>query len=118
MDLQYLAYQSEALLEEALSHDLPTLTVNTRSDREWVEHELGETRRRGYATCIGEIDEGLAAIAVPIVLSDGAVFHSIGMTGPLQRIMGEQLSDRLAALNDAAAALGKVLSLGERIRMR
>lgn len=113
-----MAYQSEALVAEALSHDLPLLTANTRNDREWVEHELGETRRRGYATCIGEIDEGLAAIGVPIVLSNGAVFHSIGMTGPLQRIMGEQLPDRLAALNETAAALGKVLSIGERIKAR
>jgi DNA-binding IclR family transcriptional regulator len=113
-----MAYQSQTLLAEALSHDLPTLTVNTRNDREWIEHELRETRRRGYATCIGEIDEGLAAIAVPVVLSDSAVFHSIGMTGPLQRIMGEQLPDRLAALNETAAALGKVLSIGERIRTR
>ena len=113
-----MAYQNEALLAEALSHDLPMLTTNTRNDRAWIEQELDETRRRGYATCIGEIDEGLAAIGVPIVLSNGAVFHSIGMTGPLQRIMGEQLSDRLAALNDAAAALGNVLSIGERIRTR
>jgi DNA-binding IclR family transcriptional regulator len=113
-----MAYQSKALVAEALSHDLPILTVNTRNDRQWIEHELGEVRRRGYATCIGEIDEGLAAIAVPIILTDGAVFHSIGMTGPLQRIMGEQLPGQLAALNDTAAALGKVLSIGERIRTR
>lgn len=113
-----MAYQNEAVLAEALSHDLPVLTSNTRNDRAWVEQELGEVRRRGYATCIGEIDEGLAAISVPIVLSNGAVFHSIGMTGPLQRIMGEQLPDRLAALNETAAALGKVLSLGERIKTR
>lgn len=111
-----MAYQSEALLEKALSHDLPLLTANTRNDRKWIKQELAEVRRRGYATCIGEIDEGLAAISVPITLSNGAVFHAIGMTGPLQRIMNEQLPDRLAALKDAAAALGKVLSIGERIR--
>ena len=113
-----MAYQSKELLTEALSHDLPMLTSNTRNDRAWVRQELDEVRRRGYATCIGEIDEGLAALSVPIVLSNGAVFHSIGMTGPLQRIMGEQLPERIAALNDTAAALAKVLSIGERIRTR
>jgi len=40
------------------------------------------------------------------------------MTGPLQRIMGEQLPGQLAALNETAAALGKVLSIGEGIRAR
>ena len=113
-----MAYQSPSLVAQALSHDLPKLTVNTRTDREWVEHELAEVRRRGYATCIGEIDEGLAAIAVPVVLPGGAVFHALGMTGPLQRIMNEQLPQRLESLNGAAAALAKVLSIGEKIKAR
>ena len=113
-----MAYQSPALIAQALSHDLPKLTVNTRTDRLWVESELAEVRRRGYATCIGEIDEGLAAIAVPIVLPGGAVFHALGMTGPLQRIMNEQLPERLQALNDAAAVLTTALSIGEKIKRR
>ena len=113
-----MAYQSPALVAQALLHDLPKLTVNTRTDHEWVEHELAEVRRRGYATCIGEIDEGLAAIAVPIVLTGGAVFHAIGMTGPLQRIMNKQLPERITALNGTAAALAKVLSIGEGIKTR
>ena len=68
--------------------------------------------------CLEASPSRTIAIAVPIILADGAVFHSIGMTGPLQRIMGEQLPGQLAALNDTAAALGKVLSIGERIRTR
>jgi DNA-binding IclR family transcriptional regulator len=113
-----MAHQSDALVAEALSHDLPKLTVNTHNDREWVERELAEVRNRGYATCIGEIDEGLAAVAVPIILSSGAVFHALGMTGPLQRIMNERLPDRIAALNDTAKALTKALSIGTKIRAR
>lgn len=113
-----IAYQSEAVLAEAMSADLPILTANTRSDRDWVEQELAAVRNRGYATCIGEIDEGLAAIAVPIFLSDRRVFHALGMTGPLQRIMNEQLPDRLTALRNVAEALGRALSIGERLRSR
>jgi DNA-binding IclR family transcriptional regulator len=113
-----MAYQSEAIVAEALSHDLPILTANTRNDREWVTHELAETRDRGYATCVGEIDEGLAAIAVPVALSGGAVFHAIGMTGPLQRIMNDQMPDRLAMLKNTAAALADVLSIGEKLKTR
>lgn len=113
-----MAYQAPALIAQALSHDLPKLTVNTRTERKWVEDELAEVRRRGYATCIGEIDEGLAAIAVPVVLPGGAVFHALGMTGPLQRIMNEQLPQRLEALNGAAAALAKALAIGEKINAR
>ncbi|MDB5615913.1 IclR family transcriptional regulator C-terminal domain-containing protein [Tardiphaga sp.] len=113
-----MAYQNEALVAEALSHPLPMLTVNTRNDHAWIKEELAEVRRRGYATCVGEIDDGLAAIAVPIVLSDGSVFHSLGMTGPLQRIMNDRLGERIAALHETAANLTKVLSIGSRILER
>jgi DNA-binding IclR family transcriptional regulator len=113
-----MAYQSAALISEATSHKLPKLTTNTRTDRAWVKKELAEVRTRGYATCIGEIDEGLAAVAVPIVLADGAVLHALGMTGPLQRIMNEHLPGRIAALNETAAALARALSIGARIRAR
>lgn len=113
-----MACQNEAIVAEALSHDLPVLTANTRNDREWVARELSETRARGYATCVGEIDEGLAAIAVPVVLPGGAVFHALGMTGPLQRIMNDQMPDRLSMLKTAAAAMAGVLSIGEKLKTR
>lgn len=113
-----MAYQSDALISQVLAEPLPLLTANTRNDRAWVEAELQTVRDRGYATCIGEIDEGLAAVSVPIILPDGMVLHALGMTGPLQRVMNERLPDRIAALNDTAAALSKALALGTRIRAR
>jgi DNA-binding IclR family transcriptional regulator len=73
---------------------------------------------RGYATCIGEIDEGLAAIAVPVTLPDGMVLHALAMTGPLQRIMNERLPERIDALNATGAVLAKALALGAKIRER
>lgn len=113
-----IAYQSPAIINEAISAELPQLTANTRSDRAWIEAELQQVRERGYATCIGEVDEGLAALAVPIKMPDGGVFHALGMTGPLQRIMNERLPERLAALKDAANALGKAFAIGRTIRAR
>lgn len=113
-----IAYQSESVLDEAMSAGLPILTANTRNDRPWVEQELAAVRSRGYATCIGEIDEGLAAIAVPVFLSDRRVFYALGMTGPLQRIMNENLAERLATLQSVAETLGESLSIGERLRSK
>ncbi|MCA6111574.1 helix-turn-helix domain-containing protein [Bradyrhizobium sp. CNPSo 4026] len=111
-----MAYQEKAAIDKALSHELPMLTAKTRRDRVWIERQLAETRKRGYATCIGEIDEGLAAIAVPVKLSSGIVLHSVAMTGPLQRIMNDQLAERLKALGRAADALAALLSIGERVK--
>ncbi len=111
-----MAYQEKSVIEEALSHELPILTANTRNDRKWIRQQLVETRNRGYATCLGEVDEGLAAIAVPVRLSSGMVMHSVAITGPLQRIMNDQLADRVKALHNAAGALTTSLSLGERLK--
>ncbi|MHC2440348.1 IclR family transcriptional regulator [Bradyrhizobium sp. USDA 4451] len=111
-----MAWQNRATVEEALSHEMPLFTVNTRNDLNWVEEQLAEARSRGYATCIGEIDEGLAAVAVPVRLSNGLVLHAVAMTGPLQRIMNGQLSERLDALREAARTLAAPLSIGERLK--
>lgn len=113
-----MAYQSKAMIAEALAQDLPKPTINSRTSRKWIEQEFAKVRKLGYATCIGEIDEGLAAIAVPVTLPDGSVLHSVGMTGPLERIMNKQLPERIAALTATAAALAKALSLGTKIRAR
>jgi len=113
-----MAYQDHATLAQALAQPLPIVTANTRNDAAWVESELQAVRARGYATCIGEIDEGLAAIAVPVTLPDGMVLHALAMTGPLQRIMNERLPERIDALNATGAALAKALALGAKIRER
>ncbi len=107
-----IAYQSAELIDAALAHELPRLTVNTRNDAVWVRRVLNKVRQRGYATCVGEIDEGLAALAVPVVQPDGEVFYSLGMTGPLPRIMNGGKQKRIKALRASAERLAAVLTLG------
>lgn len=113
-----MAYQSKALIAEALSTPLPKPTIHSKSSRKWIEQEFANVRKLGYATCVGEIDEGLAAIAVPVMLGDGVVLHSVGMTGPLERIMNKQLPERIAALRETAAALSKTLARGTAVKER
>lgn len=110
-----MAFQDEKIVRQAMAGELPLLTENTRNDEAWIAGELAQVRRRGYATCIGEIDEGLAALAVPIRTEDGATYYSLGMTGPLQRIMNDQMPERLKALGRTAEALGRALLVGRRI---
>lgn len=113
-----LAFQSDAVVSEALKVDLPKLSVNTRTSRRWIREEFAKVRERGYATCVGELDEGLAAIAVPIRQPHGLVLHAIGMTGPLQRIMNEELPQRIDALSKAADMLAQRLALGAGVAAR
>jgi len=107
-----LAYQPAAIIDAALKEPLPQLTPHTRVDPEAIKAEYAEVRKRGYATCIGEIDEELAALGVPIPGSRLGVIYSLGITGPQQRLKHKGLeylanvmkryADRLsAALNTA-----------------
>lgn len=111
-----MAFQSKALIDQVLSQPMPKPTVNSRTSRKSIEQEFARVRTLGYATCVGEIDEGLAAISVPVKLPDGSVLHSVGMTGPLERIMNKQLHDRITALEHTAANLAAALSRGLAIR--
>lgn len=111
-----IAFQKESLIATALVEPLPRLTVHTQTDPASVRKELAEVRRLGHATCVGEIDEGLAAIAVPVMLPDGQVFHALGMTGPLARIMDKRLAARIHAMKRTACLLAAALSLGLKIK--
>lgn len=110
-----IAFQEEAVVRRALATELPKLTVNTRNDPSWIQDEFAKVRTLGYATCIGEIDEGLAAIAVPVRQTDGQVLYAVGITGPLPRIMDSHLPNHVAALGAAAAELAGKLSLGAQL---
>ncbi|WP_337996040.1 IclR family transcriptional regulator [Oleispirillum naphthae] len=113
-----LAFQEADMIEAILQGSLPKLAINTRTDRAWVFSEFEKVHTRGYATCIGEIDDGLAAIAVPIRQEGGLVIHSLGITGPIQRIINDLLPERIATMNRIAATLAEKLRLGELIKAR
>jgi DNA-binding IclR family transcriptional regulator len=113
-----IAFQSDALIEQILSGTLPEFTANTRTDAAWIKSEFAKVREHNFATCIGEIDEGLAALAIPIRQSNGQVLHALGMTGPLQRIMGGSMPERIEVLKLTASKLESALSLGASIAGR
>jgi DNA-binding IclR family transcriptional regulator len=107
-----LAFQAPGIVEKALDGELVTLTSQTCTDRQTILKDYEAVRERGYGTCVSEIDEGLGALGFPVRLADGSILYSIGLTGPVQRIFNDDLAVRLASLEQAAAALGRSLSLG------
>jgi DNA-binding IclR family transcriptional regulator len=113
-----LAFQSPALVARALAEPLPRLTSQTRTDPELIRAEYADVRVQGYATCISEIDEGLGALGVPIVQTSGEVLHSVGIVGPVPRIMNDAMAARIDSLRATAARLSLALSLGSAIAAR
>lgn len=80
------AFIAPELREELLDASPMRFTDRTIIDPELIRKELSQVQRYGYATCEGEIDEGVTSVAVPVNIDRlGAVF-SIGVVGPSNRI--------------------------------
>jgi DNA-binding IclR family transcriptional regulator len=97
-----LAFQPEPAIERVLSAELPRFTERTIADPERLRAELAAVRRRGYATALGEIEEGLNAVAAPIRDAGGHVVAAVSVSGPAYRVMAKRVAE-LAAMTVAAA---------------
>jgi DNA-binding IclR family transcriptional regulator len=97
-----LAFQPAATIERVLAGPLPRFTERTITDPAWLRAELEEVRRRGYAVALGEIEEGLNAVAAPVRDADGQVVAAVSVSGPAYRVLAKQVAE-LGALTVEAA---------------
>jgi DNA-binding IclR family transcriptional regulator len=113
-----LAFQGKAIVDKALAEPLLKLTAYTVTDPESARRTYAKVREQGFATCVSEIDEGLGAVGVPIREPGGRVLYSVGVTGPVQRIMDDRLENRISGLQETAAVLSPILAFGSDIASR
>lgn len=81
-----LAHAPAALCEEVLAAGLPGFAVRTITDPGRLRAELADVRRLGYATAVDELEDGLSAVAAPILGADGGVVASLSASGPTFRM--------------------------------
>jgi DNA-binding IclR family transcriptional regulator len=86
-----LAFLPKADLERLTAGPLPGLTPHTVTRPSALRAGLAQVRRQGYATALGEIEEGLNAIAAPIWDADGTVAAAISVSGPAYRVTPERV---------------------------
>ncbi|MEV4184290.1 IclR family transcriptional regulator [Streptosporangium canum] len=102
-----LAFLREEEIEGYLTrHRLTALTTRTITDQAKLRAELAAIRRRGYATSLGERQEGAASIAAPVFDHDGGLIAAISVSGPSTRFKSHmqqsapllvEAADRLSA---------------------
>jgi DNA-binding IclR family transcriptional regulator len=66
--------------------------------REWID----EAATQGYAVSHGERDEGLSAVAAPIVGRSGTVVAALGLSGPTLRFTESRIAEFAADLKRVA----------------
>jgi DNA-binding IclR family transcriptional regulator len=110
-----MAYQQSEIIENALSGKLEKPTAKTMNKTE-TKRDYGLIRERGYATCIGEVNENLAATAVPVFINELGVQFSLGIVGPLERITKLLAADVPSRMKHHAKSLSSALSISGRNR--
>lgn len=101
----------EDALRRVLEAPLPSFTPNTMTDRRRLLKEISLVRERGFATAASEWNDGVVAVAAPIVAGiaeaerAGGVMGALGVSGPLHRMPKERLLDLAPIVVEAAAEI-------------
>ncbi len=113
-----LAFQSEDIINGILSGPLPKLTRHTITSPKKVVSEYKKVRSEGFSTCIAEDVEGIGALACPISLPEIGVIYSVGITGPLETVIGQPTAKLLQMLQASAERLSSAILSGQRLTQK
>jgi len=91
------------------AHPPIRFTRATRADGEALRRELAVVRRRGWAELVDELEDGLAALAVPVRGPDGTLAAVVGVSGPTFRLGRDVRRSLLPRVREAAAAVAGAL---------
>jgi DNA-binding IclR family transcriptional regulator len=105
----FLAFGAASLGEAAA---LEVVTAATITDARRLEGELAVVRRRGWATAVGELEEGLNGVAGAIIDDAGECIASLSVSGPAYRVSPDRLDDL------AGRCLAAARAISERVAMR
>jgi len=100
-----LAFSTGETMENFLRKNLRRFTNKTITDPERLRSHLQKIRKRGVSFCEEEIDEGVNAIAVPILDHKNKPKAAIVVVGPSQRIKCNVKSPLVAELRKTASLI-------------
>jgi DNA-binding IclR family transcriptional regulator len=78
-------------VQQVLERGMPRFTQNTLDSQESFYKDLDLTRVRGFALSLQEFEEGINAIAVPILDINDQPIASIAVAGPSFRLTYERM---------------------------
>jgi len=102
----YLSTLRPHILRSLLAaRPLEKRTERTLTDLEKIRAELEVTRQRGYSTDDEEFMDGMTALAVPVLDTQGKLLATLSAHAPMQRRRLSELVAYLPALRKGAEAL-------------
>ena len=106
----WLAHVSPREREKYLSAlKFEAFTNRTITARGELESEIDLSRDRGFSYNMGEREDGITAIAVPVLTSGGRMVAGLSMFGPTSRIDRDTLDSAIDRLKSAASEASVLL---------
>jgi DNA-binding IclR family transcriptional regulator len=91
---------------------LPALTRYTITDRKRLAEEVRQVRSRGWASVVGELEEGLNGVAAPLFDDAERCIAAMSISGPAYRLATARLAEVAIGLQSATAEIGQRLGRG------
>jgi DNA-binding IclR family transcriptional regulator len=87
----FLAWLPKEERDAILTGRLTRFTSTTVTGRRRLEQELAADRRRGYSSCLGELEETLSGVSAAVLDKRGRPFAIVNAWGPSSRFTAERL---------------------------
>ncbi len=95
-----MAYAGDDYLNRYRGCKLKKFTDNTITEWADMEQELSKIRKHGYAVDMGELEEGLMCIAIPMINFNGEIVAAVSMIGLCMRLKKYEKKDIIKDLCD------------------
>jgi len=90
---------------DRLVGQLVSLTPRTITERDRLQEQLAEIRRRGFAETVDELEDGFSGVGTVVRGGAGQVLGALSICGPTQRFPDERRASLGATLCKAAETL-------------
>jgi len=105
-----MAYSNDVFVKKVLEQELPQYTPYTIRDLETTFHIMDLVRERGFAYSEQEYEEGINAVAAPILGKNNAPVASIAVAGPAYRLTVERMLSIGPSVASVAIELSKEIA--------
>ena len=107
-----LAFTENSPEDLSLKTPLEVFTRQTITNVEDLRSELGRVRVEGWASTLGELEDGFNGVAVPVSDALGRCLASLSVSGPVYRMPPARLPEIAVLCKKAAGEISA--SLGKR----
>lgn len=107
-----LAYLPDAQRKARLRGPLAQPARRTITTLTSLRDELIKVRTQGYATAVGELEDGYSAVGAPVRNHEGEVIAAVSLGGPSVRLPQDRLRALLPLLLEATEGISQQLGYG------